>query len=649
MKQLFIFFLFSLFISSSFAQWNTDSSQRNPICVEPNLQDLPLLCTDGHSGAIIAWEDERNGTKPDVYVQHIDTNGIVKWTANGIPLSLADTLFGTDEHYIVSDNAGGAIIFFEITVNGGADHIYAQHIDATGKELWQKGGVPVSITNDSRLRDAEDPGSNQAASDGEGGAFVTWQEYGPFANYIQHIDKNGNALWGTNGESVTSTDSAGGRYKSAIINAGGGTAVLAFSYYPRLYLQRVNANGSYMWGNGVRVADSAYNNNSYQDEYLVFDSLSPVKNIMVSWEDVRNGNDIYAQKVDINGNIIWQKNGIAIAATVTDEYAPDMVADKSGGFFIIYDSSFTGKVQHVNSSGQLLWGTGKDVSSISTASNLVICDDGSTGIIAAWHDGSGRNGTGNYGEAVFAQHFDGSGTALWRINGIPVINDLEDINHTSNPILSTGSGGAIVSWSDERKQTPGDDDIYAAKVGGTDGVLPLTLLSFTGAALQNKVLLNWASTQEVNTNYFVVEKSADGVHFSTFMQVRSNNKNNITNYYSATDNSPINGINYYRLREVNKDGTFVNSKIVSVNLALQAVTSLYPNPAKDFIKINIVSSFAKTISISLYDISGKLLLVKQMQLMNGSNAVTINVSQYSKGVYTVRSKEISFEQKIVIQ
>ena len=130
MKLFYLLGLLLIITASSYAQWNTDSMQRNPICIEPNTQTLPLLCTDGHGGAIIAWEDERSGFEYDLYAQRIDTNGKVKWAANGIELSLpAGILGGIAEHYIVSDDAGGAVIFFEVSVNGGANHIYAQRID----------------------------------------------------------------------------------------------------------------------------------------------------------------------------------------------------------------------------------------------------------------------------------------------------------------------------------------------------------------------------------------------------------------------------------------------------------------------------------------------------------------------------------------
>ncbi|MEO6838258.1 MAG: hypothetical protein ABI185_07705, partial [Ginsengibacter sp.] len=463
MKSFYLTSLLLLIAAFSYAQWNTDSTQRNPICIQPHVQLLPLLCTDGHSGAIIAWEDGRNSASTDVYVQHIDADGVIKWAADGIPLSLPDPSLSTVEHYIVSDNNGGAVIFFEISVDGGANHIYAQRIDSTGKELWQLGGVPVSVINDSRMRNVENTASNQAASDGEGGAFLTWQEYVPFAHYVQHIDKNGNPLWGANGESATNADSSFGSYGSSIVNTTGGTAVVAFNYAARLYLQRINVDGSFMWGNtGALVADSARNNSGGQDNYLVFDSISSIKNVMLTWIDSRttptNGG-LYAQKIDLSGNAIWKKNGINITSSpdVTDISFPDMVIDKTGGFFVIYDSVSVGKIQHLNNNGQLLWGTGKNVSNVFSADMPVITDDGSDGIIAAWHDN-------HFGQGIFTQHFDGSGNALWRANGIPVVNKNEDVNHSTNPIISTGNGGAIITWADDRNAVT-STDIYAAKVG----------------------------------------------------------------------------------------------------------------------------------------------------------------------------------------
>src|SRR2546423_4370530 len=95
------------------AQWNTDTLVRNAICTAANLQISPQLCTDGAKGAIIAWTDVRNSPS-QIYAQRIDSNGIIKWTNNGL-LATPGAPYVIPA-YPVSDGSGGAIIVYELTV-----------------------------------------------------------------------------------------------------------------------------------------------------------------------------------------------------------------------------------------------------------------------------------------------------------------------------------------------------------------------------------------------------------------------------------------------------------------------------------------------------------------------------------------------------
>ena len=144
-----------------------------------SLPTNPQLVSDGQGGAIITWQDYRNGHYYEVYAQAIDSTGTVKWTQNGLAISIAST---ASSPQLVSDGQGGALITWQDYRNDTGD-IYAQAIDSTGTIKWTQNGVAISI--------ASTASSPQLVSDGQGGAIITWQDdrndsHGDI--YAQYVD-----------------------------------------------------------------------------------------------------------------------------------------------------------------------------------------------------------------------------------------------------------------------------------------------------------------------------------------------------------------------------------------------------------------------------------------------------------------------------
>lgn len=111
-------------------------------------------------------------------------------------------------------------------------------------------------------------------------------------------------------------------------------------------------------------------------------------------------------------------------------------------------------------------------------------------------------------------------------------------------------------------------------------IVPLKLISFNAALGNGQVKLNWSTSNEINSRDFVIERSADGRNFSTLGNVPANNST-LVNNYSFTDASPLSGINYYRLKMFDRDGTFKYSFIIAVNNRQQQSLSIFPNPVSD--------------------------------------------------------------------
>jgi len=160
------------------------------------------------------------------------------------------------------------------------------------------------------------------------------------------------------------------------------------------------------------------------------------------------------------------------------------------------------------------------------------------------------------------------------------------------------------------------------------GVLPVTLLSFDAVGRTNKVDLQWKTGTERENNRFVVERSSDGIHFYPIGTVAGNGNRGGT--YTFTDHQPLNGVSYYRLKQVDNDGTFAHSKIASVKRGAAAQMQVYPNPGKGVFVVNHPPA-ATAQKLLLYNAYGALLGFKMT--VPGTHQTTFDLSHLPAGSY----------------
>jgi hypothetical protein len=158
---------------------------------------------------------------------------------------------------------------------------------------------------------------------------------------------------------------------------------------------------------------------------------------------------------------------------------------------------------------------------------------------------------------------------------------------------------------------------------GITDFLPLTLVSFSATLQNSTTQLYWKTTNEVNVRNFSIEKSNDGINFYAIATVNANN--NLVNNYEFTDNSAIQQVAYYRLKMIDKDGSFQYSFIITLKSKVSNRLSVYPNPANNFVTV-VHGAPIGNASISVIDVVGKKL---QTILINS------NVQQTSFTLNTV--------------
>ncbi len=163
------------------------------------------------------------------------------------------------------------------------------------------------------------------------------------------------------------------------------------------------------------------------------------------------------------------------------------------------------------------------------------------------------------------------------------------------------------------------------------GVVPLRLLSFDAFKNDNKVKLNWKTDNEINTSHFDMERSVNGIDFKKIGTVTALNRSGI-NEYSFEDVSPADGVNLYRLRQVDIDAKFEYSNTAKILFSSKINITIYPNPVVDKLKIQIPGSSLKWMS-SIYDAAGKL--VYQQTNTSAGNLIEINITAMAKGNYVL--------------
>ncbi|MEI9943340.1 MAG: T9SS type A sorting domain-containing protein [Chitinophagaceae bacterium] len=162
-------------------------------------------------------------------------------------------------------------------------------------------------------------------------------------------------------------------------------------------------------------------------------------------------------------------------------------------------------------------------------------------------------------------------------------------------------------------------------------LLPLTLTNFTASKQINHSLLNWQTASEQNTKDFIIERSANGNNYVSLGTIAAAGNSTSTRNYFFTDNNPISGANYYRLKMVDIDGHFKYSDIRVLNFGndVNNIILTYPNPAKDKLTVTGIEA---GMQLRLMNNVGQQLT----NILSTGNTMQVDVSKYASGIYILQ-------------
>jgi len=173
-------------------------------------------------------------------------------------------------------------------------------------------------------------------------------------------------------------------------------------------------------------------------------------------------------------------------------------------------------------------------------------------------------------------------------------------------------------------------------------VLPVELVSFSAIRNEKDVILKWETATELNNDFFSVERSEDATSFNTISpNIKGAGTTSIPQLYSYTDVAAFNNqqktILYYRLKQVDFDGSYSYSNIRSVEYSNNAVEiKVYPNPAIKNVAILFYSTYSSDVIIEIIDLNGKILISKPASIISGNNLFDIDLSLLTDGTYWIR-------------
>jgi hypothetical protein len=281
-----------------------------------------------------------------------------------------------------------------------------------------------------------------------------------------------------------------------------------------------------------------------------------------------------------------------------------------------------------------------------------------------------------------------SNTAIWSTNGttwnsatIGVAQTFTGITFVNGNFVAVGANGAIASstngatWNVNTSNATlnlnnvianGNTGTSTVVVGGvsptpilrylTASALPLELSSFSAKAIESEkaIELNWTTENERDFAHFEVERSTDGKQYETIGKVMGEGTTFGTQTYEFTDTKPQNGINYYRLRLVDLDGTDGFSPMRSVNISLDDHLSIAPNPTTDNREVVLYyeSGHENEVRIRVFNTLGVLAFEQQATFVKGDNYVAIDLSDLTSGSYFIRLEDGSqapMVQQIIVK
>ena len=207
----------------------------------------------------------------------------------------------------------------------------------------------------------------------------------------------------------------------------------------------------------------------------------------------------------------------------------------------------------------------------------------------------------------------------------------------SVPVSIPDGAYVMLRWrdADELEADHGlaiDDFSLTGNTSNPD-VFPVELMSFTAESLDDGVVLSWQTASEEQNDFFMVERGTDELGFNSIGQVQGNGTTTIRNSYTFLDERPLSGTSYYRLKQVDEDGTFTYSAVVPVTRTVgRDIAKVYPTITSELLNIAWEGQ-SMLQQVLVVDAKGKQ--VMQQNMSDNAGQQVVDVSRLRSGMYVL--------------
>jgi len=452
------------------------------------------------------------------------------------------------------------------------------------------------------------------------------------------------------------------------------------------YISALDADGNFLWakhlGGGQNQARAIITNvlgniiiaGSFSGT-TDFDPGAGLNNLTTAGAD-----DIFILKLDAIGNFIWAKQAGGITADIPEAVALDPLEnvyatgrfnltsdfDPGPGTFNLTTVGNTDGITDVfvlklAANGNFVWAKQMGSPAVDLGNDIATDAAGNvytTGIfqnIADFDPGAAIfNLTSKGGSDIFISKLTTDGNFVWAVSFGSGSADRGDAiaADAAGSVYCTGNFLGQIDFDPGPETAILDDGsikIFVLKFA-PGVVLPITLLNFSATTLSNANLLQWKTSQEINTKHFEIEWGADGLSFIKISTQQAAGNSSAVRKYSYLHTSPAGSSNYYRLKMVDADVRFTYSPVIKVNSSITSpAVTVFPNPVANVMNVDVMALKNEIVSFRLYSAEGKLLNTRYVKLVKGNNLFTWNLQAISAGRYFLSSSNNQFNSVGIIK
>jgi hypothetical protein len=619
---------------------------------------------------------------------------------DNVKVDAAGNVYTTGYFGGVADFDPGPATFY-LTADGGADDAYVSKLDINGNFLW---AVQLGGSNINYNFSVDVDGSGNVYSVGyfagtvdfdPGPGVFNLTAIGQYDVSVSKLDANGNFVWaknigGANSDLAFSVliDQSNnvcitGNFIGVVdFDPGPDVANLdANGVFPECFILRLDANGNFIWakeidgyyGQGNTITKDVAGNLYVCGEFNQTVDLDPGPGLYnVTSAGAADG---FVIKLDPTGNFIWGRSfggpGSQSCESVKTDAAGNVYI--TGAFPLTVDFDPGAAVFNItavgasdayllklDAAGNFVWAKAFVGSDADNANDLAVDALGNiyvTGLFQATTDfdpgPAVYNLTSLGSNDIYIVKLDAAGNFGWavRFGGATLDAGLSLFAASTGNIYATGFFNGVVDFDPGPGVTTLNYTTGATFIVNLgSGVLPLTLIDFSGTAVTVGNILQWKTAQEINSKDFIIEWSDNGINFKNIGQLPATGNSSTIKNYSYLHTTSIEGDNYYRLKMQDINGSYTYSAIITIHKkTTTASITVFPNPVVDQLQLHIKASKNETISFYLHNAEGKLVSARSVNLTSGSNMIRWDMRSMAAGKYFISSSHQQFNSMQVIK